>query len=274
MVEKRRRKRGAPAHDEYRSRAKEEFDVDDDDDTGGEDEAEETEAPRRRGGGGSMAAKGGAGWDAFKGLGSSKGAGRPDRLKLELDGPPVLVKFLDDEPFAVYQRHWVQEMPKGKKKSFVAPDNDADNPLLAVGHEPETRVCFNVAVVWTESGEGVGKVLVLDAPAGLAATLRDLNDHERKGPLSKEYFEIAMFRQNNGFTAYSVDFVKGRDLREEFEIDPLSDDDLDALEAEAYEYEDYVDEVDIPGMKEAADILLGEDGEDDEPSTPARRRRR
>ena len=51
------------------------------------------------------------GWDAFDTLIRSEGSDFPTDFKFSEE--PVLVKFLQDQPFAVYEQHWI-ERPKGK----------------------------------------------------------------------------------------------------------------------------------------------------------------
>jgi hypothetical protein len=121
-----------------------------------------------------------------------------------------LVKFLEDSPFRVYEQHWI-ERPKGKK-SFVCLGDDC--PLCDVlGDKPRGKFAFNVLVLSDE----VPTVQILTAPPTFARQIKKVHEDDRKGPLSKEYWEIS--RIGNGpTTQYSLNMVKGRDLAEEWKL--------------------------------------------------------
>lgn len=302
-----RSRRDAPAAEEYERRAREDDDDEEerprrrrrrssdddeprDEDTepedDDEDDDEEEERPRRRRGSQSRGrgsksrdegsksrgkgSKSDSKWDKFND--SAKKGGFPERLQFDQDDPMV-VKFLEDEPLAVYERHWVNEMPKGNKKSFTCTEDD-DCPLCEVGHEPETRVAFNVLPVYAdEKPIDSPQVKVWDCPPGLASTLRDLNEDDRKGPLSANYWEVLQFKQKNGFINYSVDFVKERDLEEDFKVDPLDEDEIEEFLDQAYEETDYVREDSIEDLEEAAGYLQAADDDDDDDDRSSRRSR-
>ena len=125
---------------------------------------------------------------------------------------PVLVKFLEDEPFAVYEQHWI-ERPKGKK-SFVCIGETC--PMCDIlGDKPRGKFAFNIVVL---SGDTQG-LQILTAPPLLVRQLRKINEDDRKGPLSREFWEIS--RLGTGpTTSYTLNFVRGRDLNEEWSLEP------------------------------------------------------
>ena len=58
---------------------------------------------------------------------------------------------------------------------------------------------------------------VLTAPPSLARQIKKAHDDERKGPLDKEFWEIS--RLGTGpTTQYTLNFVRGRDLAEEWKL--------------------------------------------------------
>jgi len=124
---------------------------------------------------------------------------------------PQLIKFLQDRPFATYEQHWI-ERPKGKK-SFVCIGDTC--PLCDVlGDKPRGKFAFNVLVL---VGETTG-VQVLTAPPSLARQIKKAHDDERKGPLDREFWEIS--RMGTGpTTQYTLNYVRGRDLAEEWKLD-------------------------------------------------------
>jgi hypothetical protein len=160
------------------------------------------------------------GWDAFDSLVQENTTEFPTDFKFSDE--PQLVKFLEDQPFASYEQHWI-ERPKGKK-SFVC-IGDACPLCDVLGDKPRGKFSFNVLVL---SGDTQG-VQILTAPPSLARQIKKAHDDERKGPLSKEFWEIS--RLGTGpTTQYTLNFVRGRDLAEEWK---LSQDTVNELVAAA-----------------------------------------
>jgi hypothetical protein len=148
------------------------------------------------------------GWDAFDSLVQENTSEFPTDFKFSDE--PQLVKFLEDQPFASYEQHWI-ERPKGKK-SFVC-IGDACPLCDVLGDKPRGKFSFNVLVL---SGDVQG-VQILTAPPSLARQIKKAHDDERKGPLSKEFWEIS--RLGTGpTTQYTLNFVRGRDLAEEWKL--------------------------------------------------------
>ena len=148
------------------------------------------------------------GWDAFDSLVQENTSDFPTDFKFSES--PQLVKFLEDQPFASYEQHWI-ERPMGKK-SFVCIGEAC--PLCDVlGDKPRGKFAFNVLVL---SGESQG-VQIMTAPPSLARQIKKAHDDERKGPLSKEFWEVS--RLGSGpTTQYTLNFVRGRDLTEEWKL--------------------------------------------------------
>ena len=148
------------------------------------------------------------GWDAFDSLVQENTSDFPTDFKFSES--PQLVKFLEDQPFASYEQHWI-ERPKGKK-SFVC-IGEACPFCDVLGDKPRGKFAFNVLVL---SGESQG-VQIMTAPPSLARQIKKAHDDERKGPLSKEFWEVS--RLGSGpTTQYTLNFVRGRDLTEEWKL--------------------------------------------------------
>ena len=148
------------------------------------------------------------GWDAFDAIAVQSDSEFPTDFKFSEE--PVLIKFLEDQPFAVYEQHWI-ERPKGKKSFVCIGDNC---PLCDVlGDMPRGKFAFNVLVL---SGASQG-VQILTAPPTLARLVKKSNEDDRKGPLSKEFWEVS--RMGTGPTTnFTLNFVRGRDLAEEWKL--------------------------------------------------------
>ena len=148
------------------------------------------------------------GWDAVDDHMSSPVGDFPTDFRFTEE--PQLIKFMEDEPFAVYEQHWI-ERPKGKK-SFVCIGDTC--PLCDVlGDKPRGKFAFNIVVL---SGDVTG-VQILTAPPTLIRQLRKINEDDRKGPLSREFWEIS--RLGTGpTTSYNFNIVRARDLEEEWKM--------------------------------------------------------
>jgi len=150
-----------------------------------------------------------AGWDAVDTFLKSDGGDFPTDFRFTEE--PALVKFLSSSPFAVYEQHWI-DRPKGKK-SFVCLQDDC--PLCDIlGDKPRTKAAFSVLVL---TGETVG-VQILTAPPSFMRQLRKAHEDERKGPLNREFWAISR-SGSAAKTVYTLDFVRGRDLEEEWNLD-------------------------------------------------------
>jgi len=285
--ETRRRRRSTSEetpHEEYVGRAREALDVPETDDTdddgfepsddgfeGSEKEPEtaptKTQKSERRSGGG---------WDAF----NKKIAARSNianRVRFSQDDT-VVVKFLEDEPFAVWEQYFVGDRPQGQQKVFVVPFDADEDPLAEIGLKPAMRAAFNVVVLYNEGLDEVDpapEVTVLEAPPGLAKTLAKRNDDPRQGPLSAHYWGITQYKADNGFLQYSVDFVKTRDVQEDFQVEPLMEDEIEEFEDSLLSEEDYVTETPLSTLREVAkEVANGGSGSDDDDERPSPRRAR
>lgn len=150
-----------------------------------------------------------SGWDSADALLRQDTTEFPTDFKFSEE--PQLIKFLEDGPFRVYEQHWIE---RTGKKSFVAlSEDDPFTDLL--GSKPRARFAFNVLVL---SGE-TQAVQILTAPPSFARQIRRAHEDERKGPLSKEFWEVS--RTGNGpTTQYTINYVRGRDLEEEWNLNP------------------------------------------------------
>jgi hypothetical protein len=123
-----------------------------------------------------------------------------------------LVRFLEAEPFAVYELHWIDAIKEGKR-SFVCLGDEC--PLCTVaGDKPRAKFAFNVLVASDENPS----VQILTAPPSFARQLQAANEDPRRGPLTKYYWSIS--RQGSGpQTQYTLDRVRATDLAEDWELD-------------------------------------------------------
>lgn len=178
----------------------------------------------------SNTAKPSGGWDTFQKLrdearsGGDFISGKDDMWKP--DEEETLVKFLDDAPFAVYYDVWVP----AKNRSYST--LSVDNPLTdRLGLKAQPRVLFNILIFEVvgedKNGEDVwGWTLkVLRASTMLAELVEKMANHDRFGPLTKGYWEMSASGTKKNYTPI-MNFVKERDLPEDWGVDPLTEDDV------------------------------------------------
>jgi len=181
------------------------------------------------------------GWDSFKKYAEeTKGGDFADDFELDGDDA-VIIKILDDIPIT-YKQHWIEGLGKGKKKSYVcmAEKKGDQCPLCDdLGDKPRAIGCYNV-VDFTDPDEPVVKVL-RQGPQVNNMLMNFAKDEKKTGPLSRPdvYFAISKTTVNKK-VQYSVLPVKARDLKEDWDIEELTDEELDQFDAEAYEEEQII----------------------------------
>lgn len=152
-----------------------------------------------------------AGWGAVAAQAKPKRENGDYPVDFKFTEQSRLVRFLEDEPFAVYKQHWV-DRSEGRR-SFVCIGDEC--PLCRIaGDTPRSRAAFNVLVASDEEPT----VQILTAAVTLAKQLQSAHEDPKRGPLTKYYWAIA--RQGTGRdTQYSLDRVRASELAEEWELD-------------------------------------------------------
>lgn len=213
-----------------RSRRSSRDDDDDDDEPRGrrsrDDDEDEDEEERSRKGSS-------AGWKAFKKKRATMGTFTND-LKVP-DDDSILIKIMDDEPFASFGQHWV--MTKNGLRSHTCLEDRC--PLCdKLGDSPRPVGAFNVLLLDEQSEP----TLWVWAAGPLIAGILEKKSAAKTGPLTKEYYEVSKSKSGGkkGSTQYHVDVVRSRDLKEEWGIAPLRDSELDKWDAKLLTEEKYV----------------------------------
>lgn len=130
---------------------------------------------------------------------------------LRLSETPQLIRFLDDEPFYVYEQHWINRSEG--KRSFVCLKEEC--PLCTIaGDKPTPRFVFNVVVLTDE--EPTTQLLTASRP--LARIIFAAHEDPRRGPLGKFFYSISRQGQSTS-TSYTFERVKAVDLSEDWGLD-------------------------------------------------------
>lgn len=172
---------------------------------------------------------------------------------LEVTDEELVIKFLDKEPFATFNQHWIER--KGKR-SWPCTD---ECPLCDLGDKAKTQVMLNVlefsdpdnptVVVWQ-----VG-TMVADIIAGFAKS-------SKTSPIDRSdlYFSVNKTGggKRGGRVSYNLRPIKERDLLADWDVEPLTEEEIEAYGEKAYGD----DIVQIPTqrqLEEIADEISDED---------------
>lgn len=168
----------------------------------------------------------GSGWKSFKEKKVERKGEWADEYKPYDDRS--LIKILDDEPFSVFRQHWINEVPKGVKKSYVCLEDGC--PLCEIGDNASTYSLFNV-IDLADPDNPVGKVWKVSQT--VADTLEGYAGDKKTSPLNRDdlYWSVWMTgRGKKGKSTVHVTPVKERDLEEDWDTEPLSIEELDDFE--------------------------------------------
>lgn len=166
-----------------------------------------------------------SGWGAAKAALKPKEKSKDYPTDFRFSDQVSLVRFLENEPFAVYEMHWI-DRTEGKR-SFVCEGDEC--PLCTItGDKPRARFAFNVLVASDEPPS----VQILTAPPTFARQLQAANEDPRRGPLTKYYWGVSRIGTGRE-TQYNLERVRATDLAEEWELDS---EELEDLAATANKY--------------------------------------
>lgn len=189
------------------------------------------------------------GWDGVSKLKSTAtDASYAQRLKISEE--PIIIKFIEDAPYAAYRQHWVE---RSGQKSFTCIANlEAKGcPLCQSGNRPSSKFAFNV-VLLTPDEEPV--LRSYEVGSRVIDQLKNFNEDPRQGPLTKHYWAVS--RSGKGpTTATNHQLVKARDLVEEWGVE-----DLDASLLSSFRKSAYTEDIiAIPSFKELMAIVSESD---------------
>jgi hypothetical protein len=158
----------------------------------------------------------GSGWDDAETLTTPSGDFPVDFKHSE---SIQVIKIIDGEgPFATYKMHFLQQKTEGKR-SYIClnPKNEPgkDCPLCSLlKHRAEDKRAFTII---NFSAEGGPQRQILTATPRLYKTLY-ASHHSPQGPLDKPYWALSRSGVKQT-TAYHLNAIKARDLKEDWNID-------------------------------------------------------
>jgi len=181
-----------------------------------------------------------------------KSADSPFAQRLKIGEAPQIIKFLEEDPYTSYHQHWVER--QGQKSFTCLRDfHDKGCPLCEAGDRPSARFAFNVALL-SDNGDPIIKSY--EVGPRIIDQLKNFHMNPSQGPLPKNYWAVS--RTGKGPTSQtSHQMVKERDLAEDFNIEPLTEAQLDAVRKTAYD----ASIVSIPAYKTVKTIATEELGD-------------
>lgn len=194
----------------------------------------------------------GKGWGDFKSRRVRSGGDFEDQYKYP-EKQEEIVKVFEDQPFAVVNEHWLDDMPKGKRKGYLCLGKDDCPICLRLGHKPKTYCYFNV-IDMREGEEPVLKYWKV-APM-IADILEDYNVSERTGPINRDdlYFSVRKTGgDKKGRVQVNVNPVKARDLEEDWGFKPFTSSELD--EFDLFEQDDVLQFDTVQALRDVVDYL-------------------
>jgi hypothetical protein len=165
------------------------------------------------------------GWNAVEDV---KNSDSPFAQRLKVSEDPIIIKFLNDEPYASWRQHWIER--QGQKSFVCIGDIDSSGcPLCDAGSRPSVRIAFNVALLVP----GEDPILKsYEVGPRVIDQLKNFHTDPRTGPLSKHYWAVSKTGKG-ATTATAHQIVKERDL-EEWNIEGITDDSFKSLRSKAY----------------------------------------
>lgn len=163
-----------------------------------------------------------------------------------------LLIFLEEEPVAVYGQHWIT---REGKKSFTCHGKENGCPLCDVGDKARVITVFNVLRLVDEDGNFDPIVMILRASPRLTDKIKNQNEG-RNGPIDEGYWAINTNGKPGTEVQYDLLPIKERDLSDDWDIDPLDDDELDEFYEKRYSRKDVVEIQSFSMLEELAEELL------------------
>lgn len=170
----------------------------------------------------------GKGWGALK-KHKQERTSYAQNFKIK-EGEAHFIRFLDDEPFDSYYRHWLRGLQG--RQTFACLRHEC--PLCDIGDSPTYIMLFNVVDM-----ENRAEVLVWEASPQPSGIMEEFVSAGKWAPINRDdlYWQVSKKKANNGFINYSALPIKARDLQEDEQIPPLSPAEIAVLTEKKYDSE-------------------------------------
>jgi hypothetical protein len=139
-----------------------------------------------------------------------------------------IIKFLEDEPYASFTRHWLAvQTPTGPgRRSYNCLKNfGRPCPLCDVGDKPSAVSAFNIALV---GDDGVPTLKTFDCGPKLLGIVENYARDPKVAPISKGFFLVSRTGKM-GTVNYQLVPIKAHSLSDDYDIDAPSTEELAKL---------------------------------------------
>ena len=173
------------------------------------------------------------------------------------DEKTAIIKFLDDQPYASFRRHWVESTNRenGQRivRAYTCPKTRKTGcPLCDAGDKPQAVSAFNIAIVG-DDGQVIRKSW--DTGARLFNVLKSYANDPKIAPLTRNFFMVSKTGKK-GTVQYNVSPVRASALEEDYDMPVPDQADFDRLE----KYDSSIVEVaPMRKLREAAAMLVADD---------------
>lgn len=160
-----------------------------------------------------------------------------------------VIKFLDDDPYVNYRRHWIERTtPEGKTtRSYTCLKSfGKECALCDIGDRPQAVAAFNVALI---GDDGVASLKSWDVGPKIFNILKGYANDPKIAPLSRGFFLVSRTGKR-GTVNHQVIPVKASALEEDYDIPVPEKAALDRLEKYTK------DIVEVPTKKTLEEVAL------------------
>lgn len=171
------------------------------------------------------------------------------------DETSQIIKFLEDSPYVAFRRHWIEgtnESGQRNVRAYTCPLSfDDPCPLCEAGDKPQAVSAFNVVLC---GDDGQLTLKSWEVGSRLFGVLKGYANDPKIAPLTKGFFLVNKTGKKQN-VQYNVSPVRATSLREDYDIEPPSDDDI----ARITPYTDEIVRVETPKkLRELAQELTAD----------------
>lgn len=148
---------------------------------------------------------------------------------LKVEAKKKIVKILEDAPAVRYKQHYLNNIKKYMTCTEV--EDEVKCPLCAVGHSPSWKYMVNVVEM---SDPGTVKTWTFGPE--VRQLLEEHLEDESRYPLASEktYFQVWRVTGANNRIQNRIKFIRASLLQEDYDLEPLNEDELATLQESAY----------------------------------------
>ena len=139
-----------------------------------------------------------------------------------------IIKFLEDDPYASYTRHWIERTTstgRAQRSYNCLKSWGKTCPLCDAGDRASAVSAFNVALI---GDDGVPILKTFDCGPKLLGIVENYARDPKVAPISKGYF-LASRSGKMGTVNYQLVPIKAHSLSDDYDIDPPSEAEIKAL---------------------------------------------